>query len=208
MNSAYLGALAASIGVPIVLALLARLFPASTADSTGETLEDLRPRYQKWETRLGVLYLILCAPIALALWAALRRLSSWHATLLPPAAITLTAMPIYWSFARDVSVDGLHGTCLDLACEGPAEGEIPGVRAVPNAPVASIAFFVSTSWWVRAPLIRRPRRGSLVLAAASPERLSYARHSLPDPAIARPFEHGARRRTRVPSLRVGGFGRP
>jgi len=96
MNSAQIGALAASIGVPIVVAIFARVFPARTISSSGATLDDLRPQYEKWERRLGLLYLASCVPISLALWPCLRWLSSWHAALLPPADLTMTATPVYW----------------------------------------------------------------------------------------------------------------
>ena len=96
MNAAYIGALAASIGVSIALVILAWAFPAPATGSGRPTLEDLRPKYERCERRLGLLYLALCAPISLALWWGLRRLSSWHAALLPPAEVTLTAQPMYW----------------------------------------------------------------------------------------------------------------
>ena len=96
MGAAQLGALAASIAVPIALALLARLLPASTTDSAGPTLEELRPKYKKWDEGLTVLFLVLCAPITLALARGLQWLSARHAELLPPAEIILTAMPAYW----------------------------------------------------------------------------------------------------------------
>lgn len=95
MNSAIVGAVAASIGVPIVIALQARLFPTAEVDRFGPALEELGPRYRKWETVVGLLLFVLCAPIALSLWWCLRRMADWHASLLPKATITLTAMSIY-----------------------------------------------------------------------------------------------------------------
>lgn len=99
LDSGSVGAIAAAVAVPIVMAGLARLLPARPpkAEVAALTLDELRARYRSWELGLGLGGLAAAVPIGLAAWLALRGLSAWHARLLGPADVLWVAEPYYWS---------------------------------------------------------------------------------------------------------------
>lgn len=67
VNSALIGALAASIGVPIAFLVLRRLFPVPPGAQVDRSLEDLRKEYGRWELLTLPLFLGI-APVASYLW--------------------------------------------------------------------------------------------------------------------------------------------
>lgn len=96
MNSAQAGALAATITVPIAMALLAKAFPAKSSPQSAATLESLKRKYAKWENRLKFVYLALWVPVTAAIWLPLQTISDWHGQLLSPAESRITPGPIFW----------------------------------------------------------------------------------------------------------------
>ena len=78
-----------SIIVPLLLWWLARKFPAPELSDDGPTLEELRPKYRKWEFVFLALYLALWAPVSFALALPLQALARWHAHSLQADAQTL-----------------------------------------------------------------------------------------------------------------------
>lgn len=66
-SSAWTGAVAALIGVPIVMALLRRLYPVSRDLDVGRSLDDLRREYGKWEFVTAALVFII-VPVTTFLW--------------------------------------------------------------------------------------------------------------------------------------------
>lgn len=96
MNSAAIGAMAAAIAVPIVMAFLAKAFPAKTKAPSDASLESLKPRYAKWELGLTFLYIALWAPVTAAIWVPLQKAADWNAQLLAPADYRVTPEPAFW----------------------------------------------------------------------------------------------------------------
>lgn len=96
MNLAAAGAIAAAIVVPIAMALLARRFPPPVAVRPEASLEALKPRFAKWESRLTYLYLALSVPVTGAIWLPLQAASGFVAELLGPADFRLTPGPVFW----------------------------------------------------------------------------------------------------------------
>jgi hypothetical protein len=91
------GAVLIAICLPLVMAGLAKLFPARPATTVSTLpLEDLRAHYASWETGLGLSGLAACAPVGYARWLGLRALSAAHARLTPPAEVVWFAQPLYW----------------------------------------------------------------------------------------------------------------
>lgn len=95
-NPAFLGAAAAAVGVPLVLALFARLFPTKPAPASGRSAEYLTREYTKWERRAGFLYLAIAVPFGLLWWVLLIHLGSWVDQRLPAAEYTMTVGRLYW----------------------------------------------------------------------------------------------------------------
>ncbi len=95
-NPAFLGAAAAAVGVPLVLALFARLFPTKPSPASGRSAEYLTKEYAKWERRAGFLYLAIAVPLGLLWWVLLIHLGSWVDRRLPEAEYTMTVGGLYW----------------------------------------------------------------------------------------------------------------
>ena len=92
------GAAVALIWLPIMFALLRRLFPARPAPSSGLPLAELKAKYSKWVSMLGVLMFVTSVPFAIGLWFAMTGLASWCAQQLPSAIITFAPVtPRYWA---------------------------------------------------------------------------------------------------------------
>ncbi len=96
MNSAMVGALAAAIVVPIVMALLAKAFPPTVTAQSGASLETLKPKFAKWEVRLSLLYVALWIPVTGAIWLPLQATSDFTASLLGPADFRITPGATFW----------------------------------------------------------------------------------------------------------------
>ena len=68
MESAIVGAIAALVGVPLVMAALARLYPRPSASTAGpKSDEELRREFRRWDL-LSRGILLLVAPAAGYLW--------------------------------------------------------------------------------------------------------------------------------------------
>jgi hypothetical protein len=97
MNIPISGAAAAATAVPVVLALLGRLFPPTTLAPTGMSIDELTAKYGKWDAITFAVMVILMAPMSLCFWAALKALADWYVSALPPAHVTLAPIvPVYW----------------------------------------------------------------------------------------------------------------
>lgn len=68
-----------SITIPLLFWWLARQYPAPELTQDGPSLEELAPRFRKWEFALVVVYMALWAPVAAALATPLRWLAEWRA---------------------------------------------------------------------------------------------------------------------------------
>lgn len=92
------GAAVALIWLPIMFALLRKLFPARPAPSSGVPLAELKAKYRKWVSLLGLLMFVTGVPLAVGLWFAMTGLASWCAGQLPSALITFAPVtPRYWA---------------------------------------------------------------------------------------------------------------
>lgn len=92
------GAAVALIWLPIMFALLRRLFPARPAPSSGLPVAELKARYGKWVSMLGVLMFLTGVPFAVGLWFAMTGLALWCAHQLPSALVTFAPVtPRYWA---------------------------------------------------------------------------------------------------------------
>jgi hypothetical protein len=98
MNSAQIGAIAASISVPIVMVLLAKAFPAKVLDpaSAKSDLAALTPKYRKWEIAFSVCYIVAWIPCTLLIWVVFLGLARWHSSLLSDADFKLTTDPVFY----------------------------------------------------------------------------------------------------------------
>ena len=92
-----IGGVAAALLTALAMAWLARTFPPPRTLGPGPALEELAPRYLKWETLFVVAYMVSWAPVTYALWWLLNALSDLNAGTLGPAAIILTADPWFWA---------------------------------------------------------------------------------------------------------------
>jgi hypothetical protein len=92
------GAAVALIWLPIMFSLLRKLFPARAAPSSGLPLAELKVKYSKWVSMLGVLMFVTGVPFAVGLWFAMSSLASWCAHQLPSAIVTFAPVtPRYWA---------------------------------------------------------------------------------------------------------------
>ena len=100
------------IWLPIMFALLRRLFPARPVPSSGLTLAELKARYRKWVSMLGVLMFVTGVLFSVGLWFAMGALASWSAHQLPSALVTFAPItPRYWA---------VPALLLGLVCGGMA----------------------------------------------------------------------------------------
>jgi hypothetical protein len=78
-----------AIAIPIVLWWLARKYPAPQLSAEGPTLEELRPKYGKWEWILVAAYVALWFPVAAAIYGPLHLIAGWRAKAMQEDADTL-----------------------------------------------------------------------------------------------------------------------
>ena len=97
MAERIIGGVAAAILTALVMAWLARAFPPPRTIGPGPALEELAPRYQKWEVLFIVVYMVSWAPVTFVLWWLLDALSDFNGRTLGPAVIILTADPWFWA---------------------------------------------------------------------------------------------------------------
>lgn len=95
MLTQFAGALAAALITGLAMAWVARAFPSRDI-TEGPTLEQLAPRYGKWEALFIVVYMASWAPVTFVAWLLLRALAGWNAAALGPADFVLTADPVFW----------------------------------------------------------------------------------------------------------------
>jgi hypothetical protein len=74
-----LGALIAALALPLVFWWLATRYPAPELVQDGPTLEELAPKYRKWEVAIVVLYMALWAPVSAAIWYPLHLVAQARA---------------------------------------------------------------------------------------------------------------------------------
>lgn len=77
-----------SIIVPLLFWWLARRYPAPELSQDGPSLEELAPRFRKWELVLVLVYMALWAPVAAALAFPLQWLGEWKARAMQTDAQT------------------------------------------------------------------------------------------------------------------------
>jgi hypothetical protein len=106
------GAAVTMIWLPIMYALLRKLFPARPAPSSGLPLAELKAKYGKWVNMLGVLMFLTGVLFSIGLWFAMSGLAKWSAHQLPPAVVTFAPItPRYWA---------VPALLLGLVCGGMA----------------------------------------------------------------------------------------
>ncbi len=106
------GAAVTLIWLPIMFALLRRLFPARPAPSSGMPLTELKAKYRKWINMLGLLMFLTGVLFSVGLWFAMSGLADWSAHQLPPAVVTFAPVtPRYWA---------VPALLLGLVCGGMA----------------------------------------------------------------------------------------
>ena len=77
MTSA-LTSLLTAIAIPIVLWWLARRYPAPQLSAQGPSLQELAPKYAKWELMIVLAYIALWAPVSAAIYAPLHLAARWR----------------------------------------------------------------------------------------------------------------------------------
>jgi hypothetical protein len=106
------GAAVTLIWLPIMFALLRKLFPAQAVPPSGRPIAELRAKYHRWVNMLGVLMFLAGVLFAIGLWFAMGALASWSAHQLPTAIVTFAPVsPRYWA---------VPSLLLGLACGGMA----------------------------------------------------------------------------------------
>lgn len=78
MTSA-VGTLLTAIAVPIVFWWLARKYPAPQLSAKGPSLEELWPKYRKWEWIILIAYFALWLPVSAAIYGPLHLVAGWRA---------------------------------------------------------------------------------------------------------------------------------
>ena len=91
-----IGGVVGAILTALLMAWAARAFPPPRSLGPGPTLEELAPRYGKWEALFIAVYMVSWAPVTYVLWWLLDALSDFNARTLGPAEIVLTADPWFW----------------------------------------------------------------------------------------------------------------
>src|ERR1700747_2928058 len=106
------GAAVGWIWLPIMYALLRKLFPARPVPSSGLPLAELKAKYRKWVNILGLLMFLTGVLFSVAFWFAMSGLAGWSADQLPPALVTFAPItPRYWA---------VPALLLGLVCGGMA----------------------------------------------------------------------------------------
>ncbi len=88
-----LSELAMAVGVAAFFWFLRKKFPISTIPADGPTLEELRPKYRKWEIAGGVVTPLVMVAAFFPWWMGLCWLTRWHAAWFEPAVFNLYAAP-------------------------------------------------------------------------------------------------------------------
>jgi len=98
MYALSVGTIAAAIGIAASFKVLNVLFPAKAIMPAQTSFVELKTKYRKWTTCLGLLMLLVAAPLAFGFWYALQGLATWHAAQLPQADVTFAPIaPPYWA---------------------------------------------------------------------------------------------------------------
>lgn len=121
-----LGAVAAAVLTALAMHWAMHAFPSRPDPGEGATLEELAPRYGKWEGLFVSLYLASWVPVTYVLWRLLRALADWNASLLGPADFVLTAEPLFWllpAFFAALVLPGAPLTWLARRMLGPRFAE-------------------------------------------------------------------------------------
>jgi hypothetical protein len=106
------GAAVTLIWLPIMFALLRKLFPVRAAPSSGLPFADLKAKYRRWVNMLGLLMFVTGGLFAIGLWFVMSALASWSAHQLPSAIVTFAPItPRYWA---------VPSLILGLVCGGMA----------------------------------------------------------------------------------------
>ena len=74
-----LTSLLTAIAIPIVFWWLARKYPAPQLSAQGPCLQELSPKYAKWEWIILLAYMALWAPVSAAIYAPLHLAARWRA---------------------------------------------------------------------------------------------------------------------------------
>jgi hypothetical protein len=91
-----IGALAASIGVPIAFLVLRRLFPVPRGAQVDRSLEDLRKEYGRWELLTLPLYLAIAAVASYLWWKLFLGLAAETGFAYDGAVFALRPVRIAW----------------------------------------------------------------------------------------------------------------
>jgi len=70
---------------------LRRRFPSATPGGDGPTIEELRPKYRKWEIAAGFLAIPMMGVMFLVWWLLFQGVTRWHASWFEPAVYCLRA---------------------------------------------------------------------------------------------------------------------
>lgn len=106
------GAAVTLIWLPIMFALLRKLFPAQAVAPSGLPPAELKAKYRKWVNMLGLLMFFTGVAFSIGLWFAMSGLAKWSAHQLPPAVVTFAPItPRYWA---------VPALLLGLVCGGMA----------------------------------------------------------------------------------------
>lgn len=107
-----IGALAAAICVPAVLALLRRTRAYRYVGETPAATDDLSHKYKKWDVIARVLIIPLAGTSAYLFWLLLCAIETKRAALLGPADFVLRPMPIF--FAIQALFAGIFFSAIPL----------------------------------------------------------------------------------------------
>lgn len=77
-----------AIAIPLVFWWLARKYPSPELLKDGPGLEELGPKYRKWELVLVAVYIVLWLPVSAALYAPLHFVAEWRAHLMQTDSLT------------------------------------------------------------------------------------------------------------------------
>jgi hypothetical protein len=95
MSSSVAGMIAGLIITPMIMALLAKIYPSKHQPLSVPALDVLQRKYSRWEIAFTCAYIALWIPATFVLWFPLRALSDLNAARLP-AEYILTLEPIFW----------------------------------------------------------------------------------------------------------------
>lgn len=78
-----------AFAIPIVFWWLARKYPAPQLSAEGPSLEELRPKYRKWDWIILPAYMALWIPVSAAIYGPLHFVARWQAQAMQENADTL-----------------------------------------------------------------------------------------------------------------------